>query len=87
MLVQLAKLFDWRLDRLFDRVVKYREKTKSFSIGDVTTIYNETRTLILDYRSTVSDFVQLLNNLGKEGAPTIWDKEPFSSKIYREATR
>lgn len=84
LLIQLARLFNWQLDQLFDRLVKYREKTKSFSIGDVTGIYNETNFLIFNYRLVVFDFIQLLNNLEKEGAPTVWDNEPLSIKIYCE---
>jgi len=84
LLVQLAKLFNWQLDQLFDRLAKYREKSKSFGIGDIMGIYNEIGVLTLNYRSIVFEFIQLLNNLEKDGAPTVWHNEPLSSKIYCE---
>lgn len=82
LLVQLTRLFNWQLDQLFNGLVKYREKLKSFGTDDILGIYNEIRVLTFDYQSIVSEFIQLLSNLEKEGAPTVWDNEPLSSKIY-----
>ena len=82
--IQLTRLFDQQLDQLFDRLTKYTEKTRGFGVGDVAGTYNEIKVLNFYYRSTVSEFIQLLSNLGKEGAPIVWDNEPLSGKIYRD---
>lgn len=84
LVVQLTTLFGRQLDQLFDGFVKYREETRSFGVDDLAGIYSEIRVITLNYRSTVSGFIQLLNNLEKEGAPTVWEDEPLRSKTYNE---
>ena len=84
LIVQLAKLFNRQLDQLYNEFVNYREKTKSFGTDDITGIYREIRVLTLNYRLLVSDFIQLLHNLEKEEAPTVWENEPLQNQIYRE---
>jgi len=84
LIIQLMDLFTWQLDQLFNRSTKYEEKTRIFGGSDVSQIYNETWILILNYRSAISNFIHLLNNLEKEGAPAIWKNDPFSSKIHCE---
>lgn len=84
LVAQLMTLFDRQLDQLFDSFANYREKTRSFGIDDLTAICSEIRVITLNYRSMVSVFIQLLDNLEKEGAPTVWENEPLRSKIYNE---
>ncbi|MFW6105578.1 MAG: hypothetical protein ACOC7P_03240 [Chloroflexota bacterium] len=83
LVVQLTTLFDRQLDQLFNGFAKYRGKIRSFGI-DLTAIYSEIRVITLTYRFMVSSFIQLLNSLEKEGAPTVWENEPLRSKIYNE---
>lgn len=84
LIIQLINLFNNQLDQFFERTNKYKGKTSSFGTNDISEIYYETTAIIIIYRSAVSEFIQLLNNWEKEGAPQVWDSEPLSGKIYRE---
>jgi hypothetical protein len=82
--IQFTKLYNWQLDEAFNGVGKLKVKIKSINAQNISDIYNETRNLVFNFRSSVNDLIQLLNNLEKEGAPTVWNNEPLSGQIYRE---
>jgi hypothetical protein len=82
--MQLAKLFKAQLDEMMTKVGVFERKTKAMNAGNVSEIYNDIRNINFAYRSTVSDLIELLNNLVNEGAPNVWEREPLLSKLYRE---
>ena len=84
--IPLTKSFNLQLDQLFERYTKYREiaRVSNVRADNISAMTNETRSLILDYRNIVSDFIQLLNIFEKEGAPLVWEREPISNRVYQD---
>jgi hypothetical protein len=78
---QQLELYEGRLNELFDKIVKLKDKTEKINVDDIPVILNDIRSLILDYRNAVQSFIKMLIIFGNEGSPKVWEDGAVLSKI------